>query len=103
MSDEIDFNQPVDEGDEVVVDIEDVGSKGDGIARIKGFVIFVPETDIGETVRVEVENIGSKFAFAKVIERDVDGEFGPDDEVFESEQDEDNEFEEEPEEKGYYD
>ena len=72
MSEDIDFGQPVDEGDKVVVTIEDMGSKGDGITRINGFVIFVPETEIGETVEIEIENVGSKFAFAKVIDRDVE-------------------------------
>ena len=33
---------PVRVGEEVDVKIEAVGEKGDGIARVKGFVLFVP-------------------------------------------------------------
>ncbi len=72
--DETDYGQPVDEGDELVVTIEDIGSKGDGIARIDGFVVFVPDIEVGETVRIEVDTIGRKFAFATVLDRDVEGE-----------------------------
>jgi len=89
MADDMDFGQPVEEGDKVVVTIEDMGSKGDGIARIEGFVIFVPETEIGETVEIEIDTVGSKFAFGKVVERDVE----------KSERYEKEEVEEEPEEE----
>ena len=33
---------PVNVGDEIELKIEAVGEKGDGIAKVKGFVIFVP-------------------------------------------------------------
>lgn len=103
MADDMDFGQPVEEGDEVAVTIEDMGSKGDGIARIEGFVIFVPETEIGETVKIEVETVGSKFAFGKVIERNVseEGEGYDKEEVEEEETDYEKEEVEEQESEGY--
>ena len=33
---------PVNVGDEIDVKIEAVGEKGDGVAKVKGFVLFVP-------------------------------------------------------------
>ena len=39
---------PVNVGDEVDVKVEAVGEKGDGIAKVGGFVIFVPGTKEGE-------------------------------------------------------
>lgn len=65
---EEDFDKPVSEGDIVEVDIEDLGSKGDGIARKEGFVIFVPGGEVGETYDVEVTSVGRKFAFAEIDE-----------------------------------
>jgi predicted RNA-binding protein with TRAM domain len=66
------YDKPVEEGKTYTVKVEDLGSKGDGIARVEGFVVFVPETEVGETVRVEVNSVGRKFAFAEVVDRDVD-------------------------------
>jgi predicted RNA-binding protein with TRAM domain len=39
---------PVEAGKEYDVKIEDIAREGDGIARIEGFVIFVPETQVGD-------------------------------------------------------
>lgn len=66
--DDNDYDKPVDEGDVVEVEIDDLGSKGDGIARIDGFVIFVPGGEVGETYDVEVTSVGRKFAFAEIPE-----------------------------------
>jgi predicted RNA-binding protein with TRAM domain len=66
--DDEDYDKPVDEGDVVEVEIEDLGSKGDGIARIDGFVIFVPGGEVDESYEVEVTSVGRKFAFAEIQE-----------------------------------
>lgn len=66
--DDNDYDKPVDEGDVVEVEIDDLGSKGDGIARIDGFVIFVPGGEVGESYDVEVTSVGRKFAFAEIQE-----------------------------------
>ena len=63
-----DFDKPVSEGEFVEVEVEDLGSKGDGIARKEGFVIFVPGGEVGETYEVEVTSVGRKFAFAEIAE-----------------------------------
>jgi len=62
------FDKPVSEGDIVEVEIDDLGSKGDGIARVEGFVVFVPGAEVGETYDVEVTSVGNKFAFAEITE-----------------------------------
>ena len=63
-----DKEKPVDEGDVVELEIEDLGSKGDGIARINGFIIFVPGGEIDETYDVEITSVGHKFAFGEIQE-----------------------------------
>lgn len=60
---------PVEKGELIEVEIEDVGEKGDGIARVgPGFVVFVSDTDIGDRVTAEVEEVRESFAFADVVE-----------------------------------
>lgn len=58
---------PINVGDELDVKIEAVGSKGDGVARVKGFVIFVPGTKQGDEVKIKVNKVLNKVSFAEVI------------------------------------
>jgi predicted RNA-binding protein with TRAM domain len=58
---------PVKENQELEVVIDDIGSRGDGIARIQGFLIFVPNSKIGERVKVRILSVGGKFAVAERI------------------------------------
>lgn len=58
---------PVRVGEEYDVKIESVGSKGDGVAKIKGFVLFVPGTTEGQEVRVKVTRVLRKVGFAEVV------------------------------------
>jgi len=59
---------PVREGDRVEVDIEDVGREGDGIAKVEGYTVFVPDTDPGETVEIEVTDVKPRFGFGELVE-----------------------------------
>jgi len=59
---------PVEEGGVYDVTIQDIARQGDGIARIEGFVIFVPGTKVGDEIRIKVERVLPKFAFASVVE-----------------------------------
>lgn len=58
---------PIEEGEEYEVKIEDVGKEGDGITRIEGFVVFVPETKVGEEIKVRITSVRRRFAFAEKI------------------------------------
>lgn len=58
---------PVRENQELEVVIDDIGSRGDGIARIHGYLIFVPNSKIGERVKVKILSVGGKFAVAERI------------------------------------
>ncbi|AFK18451.1 TRAM domain-containing protein [Haloferax mediterranei ATCC 33500] len=62
---------PVEPGELRYVEIEDIGKQGDGIARVeRGYVIIVPETDVGERVKVEITEVKSNFAVGEVVEDD---------------------------------
>ncbi len=58
---------PVKVGEELDVKVEAVGEKGDGIAKVKGFVIFVPNTKQGDEVKVRITKVLRKVAFAEVV------------------------------------
>jgi len=63
-----DFDKPVSEGEVVELEIKDLGSKGDVIARKEGFVIFVPGGEVDQTYDVEITSVGRKFAFGEIAE-----------------------------------
>lgn len=58
---------PVKVGDEVNVKIEAVGEKGDGVAKVKGFVIFVPNTREGDEVKIKITRVLRKVGFGEVL------------------------------------
>lgn len=57
---------PVREGELIDVKIEAIGEKGDGIARKDGYVLIIPNTQIGDEVRVKVTRTLPKVGFAEV-------------------------------------
>jgi predicted RNA-binding protein with TRAM domain len=66
-ADETPKTAPIKEGEEYEVKIEDLGKEGDGITRIEGFVVFVPETKVGEEIKVRINAVRRSFAFAEKI------------------------------------
>lgn len=61
---------PVQEGEQRNVEIEDLGEQGDGLTRVeRGFVIIVPDTEMGERVTIEITDVRQNVAFAEVVER----------------------------------
>jgi predicted RNA-binding protein with TRAM domain len=58
---------PVKENQEIEVTINDIGSRGDGIAKLQGYMIFVPNSKIGDHLKVRVISVGGKFAVAEKI------------------------------------
>ncbi len=58
---------PLDVGDTYDVKIEDVGREGDGIARVEGFVVFVPDTKKGDNVKVKITKVSRRVGFAEVV------------------------------------
>ena len=62
---------PVERGEIRYVEIEDLGKQGDGIARVeRGYVIIVPDTEVGERVKIEITEVKSNFAVGEVIDDD---------------------------------
>lgn len=59
---------PVAVGEQLDVEIEDVGEQGDGVARVgPGYIVFVPDTELGDRVTIEVTKTLENFGFAEVV------------------------------------
>ncbi|AFA38577.1 putative RNA-binding protein, contains TRAM domain [Pyrobaculum oguniense TE7] len=59
--------KPVKEGDIVEVEVVEKSRKGDGVARVEGFVIFIPGAEPGQKVKVQIERVGGTYAVGKIV------------------------------------
>jgi len=59
--------KPVEVGKEYDVEIQESSRRGEGIARIKGLVVFVPNTKPGDKVKIRVTRISRRFCEAEVV------------------------------------
>jgi predicted RNA-binding protein with TRAM domain len=59
--------KPVEIGKEYYVQVTEGSDRGDGIARIQGFVIFVKKGKAGDKVNVKVTSVGNRFAIAEIV------------------------------------
>ena len=62
------FKKPVEVGKEYNVTISDTSRRGEGIAKIDGFVIFVPGTRMGQSTRIKVTQVSERFANGQIVE-----------------------------------
>ncbi len=62
------FKKPVEVGKEYDVTISDTSKRGEGIAKIDGFVIFVPGTKVGQKARIRVTQVSPRFASGQLVE-----------------------------------
>ncbi len=60
-------SSPLNVGDTYDVKVEDVGREGDGIARVEGFVVFVPNTKKGDSVKIRITKVSRRVGFAEVV------------------------------------
>lgn len=62
------FNvKPVKVGQEVEVTIQDTSKRGDGVAKIEGYIIFVPNTKPGDKVKIKISQIRPGYAIAEKV------------------------------------
>jgi len=59
--------KPVEIGKEYDVEIQETSRRGEGIARVKGLVCFVPNTKPGDKVRIKITRISRRFAEAESV------------------------------------
>ena len=58
---------PISVGEEYIVTIEQMGKQGVGVAKFRGFVILVNNTNPGDKVMVRITKVGRTAAAADVI------------------------------------
>ena len=67
-------HSPVKVGEQYDVTIEAISNRGDsGVAKIEGFVIFVPGTKVDEKVKVKITKVGNGYATAELAEQSTSG------------------------------
>jgi len=59
---------PVKEGEQYEADITELSSRGDGIAKIEGFIIFVSGAKTGDHVKFKVTRVAQRFATAEIVQ-----------------------------------
>lgn len=62
---------PFKAGDEVVLEIENYASQGEGVAKVNGFTVFVPGALAGEKVRVSIDMVKKTYARAYLLDRGI--------------------------------
>ena len=58
---------PVSVGEEYIVNIEQMGKEGVGIAKLRGVSILVSDTNPGDKVMVRITKVGRTYAVAEVF------------------------------------
>lgn len=62
------YSKPVEVGKEYEADIIEMSRRGDaGVAKIRGFVIFVANAKPGEHVKFKITRVGRNFATAELV------------------------------------
>jgi predicted RNA-binding protein with TRAM domain len=59
--------KPVKVGDEVQVTISEVSKRGDGVTRIQGYVVFVPNAKQGDSVKIKITQVRPNYAIGEII------------------------------------
>lgn len=80
------FEKPVKIGETYDVEIAEVGAKGDGIARVKNFVIFVANTEKGEKCKIKITSVSNRFAVGEKVEGEAAEEAVEEEEAEEEEE-----------------
>jgi 23S rRNA (uracil1939-C5)-methyltransferase len=58
----------VKKNDQVIINIEDIGTNGEGIGKFEGYTLFVNNTIIGDKALVKVMKAGKTYGYARLVE-----------------------------------
>lgn len=62
------LTQPVSDGEVITFTINEVGDKGDGIAKVRGFIIIVKNSKKGQKLKIKISKVLKSVAFADIVE-----------------------------------
>jgi len=58
---------PVELGEELLVNITDIAPSGDGMSKIRGYVIIVPKAKPRDCVKIKITQVGEKAAIGEIV------------------------------------
>lgn len=64
------IKKEIQEGEIYELRIDAIGSKGDGIAKMDKYTIFIPNVVKGSIIKAKVKKISGNLAFAELVEQD---------------------------------
>ena len=59
---------PVELGEELEVDITESSPKGEGVTKVQGLVVYVPNAKPGSHVKIKILHIDGQTAKAEILE-----------------------------------
>ncbi|TMI44478.1 TRAM domain-containing protein [Candidatus Bathyarchaeota archaeon] len=48
--------------------MKEISRRGEGIARVEGLVVFVPNTKPGDHIKIKITRVSNRFASGEVIQ-----------------------------------
>jgi len=54
-------------GEELLVNITDIAPSGDGVSKIRGYVIIVPKAKPRDCVKIKITQVGEKAAIGEIV------------------------------------
>jgi predicted RNA-binding protein with TRAM domain len=61
------MEKPVKVGQELTVNIGALARKGDGVAKVEGFVIFVKGARLNQNVQIKITEVRETFAVGQLL------------------------------------
>ncbi len=61
-------SKPVKVGAEYELEVNEISKRGDGVARVKGFVVFIAGAQKGQKYKVKITKVADRFAVGKIEE-----------------------------------
>jgi predicted RNA-binding protein with TRAM domain len=59
--------KPVEAGKEYKVRVIDRSERGEGVARIEGFIVFIRGAKPGEEIKIKITNVGARAATGEIV------------------------------------
>jgi 23S rRNA (uridine2552-2'-O)-methyltransferase len=63
--------KPISVGEEYIVTIQETSKSGTGVAKIRGFVVLVNNSNPGERVKIRIKQVSRSHAVADIITNNV--------------------------------